>query len=98
GDGPARAEVQAALTPLGDRGRIPGAPSGTAIAARVRDAQRSVWPALNEAFGMALVEAQASGLAGVAGASGGVGDTVADGITGLLTPPGDTAAFVVAVR
>jgi glycosyltransferase involved in cell wall biosynthesis len=98
GDGPAREEVRAVLAPLGGRVRFSGALSEAAIAVHLRDADLFVWPAINEAFGMALVEAQASGLAVVAGASGGVGDTVADGVTGLLTPPGDTAAFAAAVR
>jgi glycosyltransferase involved in cell wall biosynthesis len=47
---------------------------------------------------MALLEAQASGLAAIAGASGGVGDIVSHGVTGLLTPPGDAGAFADALR
>jgi glycosyltransferase involved in cell wall biosynthesis len=47
---------------------------------------------------MALLEAQASGVAVVAGASGGVAGIVASGDTGLLVPPGDVAAFAAAVR
>ncbi len=47
---------------------------------------------------MALLEAQASGLAVVAGASGGVGGIVVPGKTGLLVPPGDVASFAAAVR
>ena len=42
---------------------------------------------------MALLEAQAAGLPVVAGAVGGVPSIVADGITGLLTPPGEAGAF-----
>ena len=38
---------------------------------------------------MALLEAQASGLPVVAAASGGVGEVVVSGITGLLVAPGD---------
>jgi glycosyltransferase involved in cell wall biosynthesis len=47
---------------------------------------------------MALLEAQAGGLAVVAGRGGGVGDVIADGTTGLLSPPGDADAFAAAVR
>ena len=98
GDGPARAEVDAALAPLGDRVHYAGALDETAIAARLSGADLFVWPAINEAYGMALLEAQASGLPVVASSSGGVGDIIADGTTGLLAPPGDSAAFAAAVR
>jgi glycosyltransferase involved in cell wall biosynthesis len=98
GDGPARAEVEAALAPLGERVRYAGALDEAAIAAHLAEADVFVWPAINEAFGMALLEAQASGLPVVAGSSGGVGDIVADGETGLLTPPGDADAFAAAAR
>jgi hypothetical protein len=47
---------------------------------------------------MALLEAQASALPVVAGASGGVAGIVASGETGLLVPPGDAAEFAAAVR
>ena len=56
-----------------------------------------VWPAINEAYGMALLEAQAAGLPVVAGDTGGVGDIVRHGETGLLVPVGDAAAFAEAV-
>ena len=46
---------------------------------------------------MVLLEAQALGCPVVAGAYGGVASVVRDGETGLLTPPGDVAAFADAV-
>jgi glycosyltransferase involved in cell wall biosynthesis len=98
GDGPARDEVGAALAALGDRVAFAGALDEPAIAARLAAADLFVWPAINEAFGMALLEAQGSGLPVAAGASGGVGDIVADGVTGLLAPPGDADAFAAALR
>jgi glycosyltransferase involved in cell wall biosynthesis len=52
-----------------------------------------VWPAIGEAYGLAILEAQAAGLPVVAGETGGVGDIVAHGVTGLLVPVGDVAAF-----
>lgn len=98
GDGPAREAVRAALAPLGDRVDFAGALDEAAVAARLAAADLFVWPAVNEAFGMALLEAQASGLPVVAGASGGVGDIVTDGVTGRLAPPGDAEALACAVR
>ena len=78
GDGEARGEVAAALAPLGARIRWRGALDEAAVAAALAEADLFVWPAINEAFGMALLEAQASGLPVVAGASGGVCGIVAD--------------------
>jgi glycosyltransferase involved in cell wall biosynthesis len=98
GDGPASDAVRAALAPFQDRVLHAGALDESAVAGRLCAADLLVWPAINEAFGMALLEAQASGLPVVAGRSGGVGDVIADGVTGLLTPPGDADAFAAAVR
>jgi glycosyltransferase involved in cell wall biosynthesis len=46
---------------------------------------------------MAVIEAMAAGLPVVATAVGGVPELVVDGVTGLLTPPGDAAALVAAL-
>jgi len=69
-----------------------------AVAERLASADLCVSPDHNEAFGMALLEAQASGLPVVAGATGGVEEIVVSGITGFLVPEGDAAAFAAAVR
>jgi glycosyltransferase involved in cell wall biosynthesis len=52
-----------------------------------------VWPAIDEAYGMALLEAQAAGLPVIAGYSPGVAGIVGDGATGLLAPQGDAPAL-----
>ena len=83
---------------FGPRIRWRGALGESAVAAALADADLFVWPAINEAFGMALLEAQASGLPVVAGASGGVSAVVADGTTGILVPPGDPVRFAAALR
>jgi len=93
GDGPARPEVAAALAPFGPRIGFAGAVEPDAVPGLLGAADLLVWPAIGEAFGMALLEAQAAGLPVVAGASGGVTDLVAEGVTGLLAPPGDVAAL-----
>ncbi|MFO1118721.1 MAG: glycosyltransferase [Rhodospirillales bacterium] len=56
-----------------------------------------VWPAIGEAWGMALLEARAGGAAGCRRGAGGVAAVVAAG-SGLLAPAGDAAGFAAAVR
>jgi phosphatidylinositol alpha-1,6-mannosyltransferase len=51
-----------------------------------------------EGFGLALLEAQATGVPVLAGRGGGTADAVADGITGVLVPTGDSAAVAAAAR
>jgi glycosyltransferase involved in cell wall biosynthesis len=99
GDGPARAAVEAALSVLGRRRvRYAGARLPDEVPAFYAAADLLVWPAINEAYGMTLLEAQAAGTPVVAGAAGGVPAIVAAERTGLLTPPGDALAFAAAVR
>lgn len=57
-----------------------------------------VWPAIREAFGLALLEAQASGTGVVAGDTFGVPDIVRNGTTGLLSPEGNAAAFAANLK
>lgn len=97
GDGPARREVEALMAPLGGRVRLVGAVPRAALPAIYASADLYLWPAINEAYGMAFLEAQAAGLPVVAGRTGGVPAVVADGVTGHLTPVGDAAAFAAAV-
>jgi glycosyltransferase involved in cell wall biosynthesis len=98
GDGMARRDVERALAPIARRVVWSGVLEAAAVAERLAAADLCVWPAINEAFGMALLEAQASGLPVVAGAGGGVGAVVVPQETGLLVAPGDAAAFAEAVR
>ena len=99
GDGPARAEVEAAFDALAPgRVRFLGEVAPHDLPALAAACDLMVWPALNEAYGMALLEAQAAGLPVVAGHSGGVAAVVRDGETGRLTAPGDARAFAEAVR
>ena len=98
GDGPARGEVERCFAPLAGRIVYAGALELAAVAARLAAADICVWPAVNEAFGMALLEAQASALPVVAGAGGGVAGIIRPGVTGLLVPPGDAAAFAAGLR
>ena len=98
GDGPARHEVENALHSVRERVTWVGEIDSLEIAGRFAAADLCVWPALNEAYGMALLEAQASGVPVVAGSGAGVGEIVVSGVTGLLVPLGDAPAFAEAVR
>lgn len=51
-----------------------------------------------EGFGIAFIEAAASGIPSVAGDSGGVRSAVRDGRTGLVVAPTDVAAAAAAIR
>ena len=94
GDGTARSEVETALrSVLPDRVRYLGELEASAVAATLTTADVYVWPAVGEAYGMALLEAQAAGLPVVAGRVRGVVDVVQDGQTGLLADADDPAAF-----
>jgi glycosyltransferase involved in cell wall biosynthesis len=55
------------------------------------------WPAVREAYGIAVLEAQAAGLPVVAGREGGVAEVVDDRQSAVLTPPRDPSAFASAV-
>jgi glycosyltransferase involved in cell wall biosynthesis len=97
GAGPAEAEVRALFAPLAGRVAWLGELAPPALAAALAAADLFLWPAVNEAYGLALLEAQAAGLAAVVGATGGIPDIVADGVTGRLVAPGDAAAFAAAL-
>jgi mannosyltransferase len=52
----------------------------------------------NEGFGLTLIEAMAAGAALVASRAGAAELVVEDGVTGVLTPPGDAEALIVALE
>ncbi len=68
------------------------------VAAAYAAADLCVWPAVNEAYGMAMLEAQAAGVPVVSCATRGVPDVVEHGSTGLLAPAGDDRALAGLVR
>lgn len=93
GDGAARA----ALEPLFAPGTFLGRLEVPALAALFLRSDVFVWPAVDEPFGFAFLEAQAAGLPVVGGAARGVVDVVRDGRTGILVPPGEVAPLAEAV-
>jgi glycosyltransferase involved in cell wall biosynthesis len=85
GDGPARPEVEAALeTAAPGRTVFLGAVVTKELAEVYAAGDLYAWPAVNEAYGMAMLEAQAAGVPVVSVATRGVPDVVIDGRTGVL--------------
>ncbi|WP_042703099.1 glycosyltransferase family 4 protein [Azospirillum sp. B506] len=87
GDGPAAAEVAALFAPFGPRVTFHGACAPAALAVHYGSADLLVWPGLNEAFGMAYLEAQAHGVPVLAVDNAGTGTVIRDGVGGRLTGP-----------
>ncbi|MFS8084185.1 MAG: glycosyltransferase family 4 protein, partial [Acidobacteriota bacterium] len=99
GGGPVRAEVEDAFDrAVPGRTRFFGELAPADLAPLYAACDLFAWPAVNEPYGMAMLEAQAAGLPVVSSNVRGVPDVVVDGRSGLLAPPGDEAAFAGRVR
>jgi len=98
GDGPARHDVERMFDGFGDRVSFAGQCTSAAIAAAMGESDLLVWPAIDEAFGVVFIEAQACGLPVIAGDSAGVAAVIDAGRTGLLAPLDDSLAFAMAIR
>ncbi len=100
GDGPARVQVEDAFARSGISARVRqlGSLPLRRLAEVFAACDLCAWPAVNEAYGMALLEAQAAGVPVVSCATRGVPDVVLDGRTGVLVPYGDEAALAAEVR
>ena len=88
-----RAEAQQLL---GDRVRFVGRTEDVPGTLRALDVLVNV--SVAEPFGLSVLEAQASGVAVVGTAAGGIPDFVADGDNGLLVPSGDAEAMARALE
>ena len=86
GDGPDRAACEARARELGvrDRVRFLGAQANVQNLLPVADAL--LLPSEYESFGLAALEAMASGVVPVATAAGGLPEVITDGVDGLLVP------------
>jgi glycosyltransferase involved in cell wall biosynthesis len=94
GDGAVRSEIEAAFERAAPgRARFLGEAEPGDLAALYCASDLSIWPAVNEAYGMAMLEAQAAGVPVVSRRIRGVPDVVCNGRTGLLAAPDDATAF-----
>lgn len=98
GDGPRHADLAAlARRELPERHRFLGLVPRERLGAVYGAGDLFAFPGIRESLGMVYLEAQAAGLPVAALADGGVPEVVAAGHTGLLTPPGDDAAYRAAL-
>ncbi len=94
GGGPAEAQVRGEIAArrLDDVVTMLGKVPRAVLASLYRDQDVFVAPAELEAFGIAALEARASGLVVVSRAGTGVGEFVTDGVDGVLAPSDDALA------
>ena len=99
GDGAARAEITEYFSGINeDRLHWAGEVPVDALGQYYAGSDLYVWPAHNEAYGMAFLEAQSYGLPVVAQRTRGVPDVVVNARTGLLTAEGSVSDLADAVR
>ena len=96
GEGPHRAALERHFE--GAPVKFTGAMRGEELASAFASADVFVFPSETDTFGLAILEAMASGCPVVAARAGGVPDVVREGRDGLLYTPGDEAALVTAVK
>jgi glycosyltransferase involved in cell wall biosynthesis len=100
GDGKSRRELEAdhARLGLGKEVELIGAAEQSAVLGWLQRASVAVLTSEREGMPVSLMEAAACGVPAVAPAVGGIPELVEDGVTGLLTPPGNAPALVAALE
>ncbi len=83
---------------LADRVTFAGELSDDALAATLQESHVLAVPSRHEGFGIVYLEGMGFGLPAVASAAGGAAEVVADGETGVLVDPGDSAAVAEALN
>lgn len=94
GDGEAAADVAALMAPFGPRVRMLGALDRAKLTQLYGRASLLFWPGVNEAFGLAYLEAQAAGVPVVAQDRPGVRDVTGNGQPGVDAGPAAMAGRI----
>ena len=97
GDGPEREGVERVVAALGVERHVAFLGERSDLGPLLAQADLFVLPSEQESFGLAALEALASGLPVVASRVGGLPEVVRDGETGRLVPPRDPPALAAAV-
>ena len=97
GDGPERREVEALVAQLGLGAYVRFLGLMPRVSELLARADLFLLPSQTESFGLAALEALASGVPVVASAVGGLPEVVRDGVTGLLVPPAQPAELARAI-
>jgi len=98
GEGPAEKTLRALSEQLGIGSRVVFAGMRRDIPQLLALMDIFVLPSLYEGFGIAILEAMATGKPVVASTVGGIPEFVVSGESGLLVPPGDSIALAAAIR
>lgn len=98
GDGPDRTKVARRVRELGLSRKVSFLGTRVEFAEYLRHADLFVLPSEMESFGLAALEALASGVPVLAAAVGGLPEVVRDGRTGRLCPAGDVQSMAEAAR
>ncbi len=93
GDGPDRHQAFELAQSLGVNGRVSFLGSFPRIEELLSVCDLFLLPSVQESFGLAALEAMASGVPVVASRIGGIPEVVEDGVTGFLCPATDTEAM-----
>ncbi|HEX7069488.1 MAG TPA: glycosyltransferase [Rhodothermales bacterium] len=99
GDGPARDSLEAEAAALQLMVRFDGAVQPDGVARAMAACAILVVPSVyGEALGLVALEAMASGALVIASRTGGLVETVEDGVNGFLAPPGDAEALALCIE
>jgi glycosyltransferase involved in cell wall biosynthesis len=97
GDGPLRRQLERQVAHLGLQGQVQFLGFVGDIAKFFVDIDIFVMPSLHEGLGVAVLEAMAAGKPVIASRIGGLAESVADDVTGILVPPANATALAQAI-